>query len=148
MYMVWVWLAVCVIAVVVELATPQLVSIWFAVGAFVCMWLSFIPGLPWWGQLLIFAVLSCASLFLLRPLLQHYLTKRKSATNVDSLVGMQVRMLTEANFDNLGSARIGDVVWSIKSNSSAVLPAGSIVEIVAVEGNKLIAKLSVADETL
>ena len=141
MYMIWVWLAICVAAVIIELATPQLVSIWFGVGSFVCMWLAFIPEFPWWAQVLVFAVVSCAALFGLRPLFRRYLDKRRSATNVDSLIGKHVRMLSEANFDNLGSAKIGDVVWSIKSDSDAVLPLGAIVEVVSVDGNKLLARL-------
>ena len=139
MYMVWVWLGICVAAIVIELITPQLVSIWFGVGAFVCMWLAFIKGFPWWGQLLVFAGLSTAALFAFRPLCRRYLDRRKAATNVDSLIGKDVRMLSEADFDSLGSARIGDVVWSIKAQDDCTLPKGSIVTIVAVEGNKLVA---------
>ena len=148
MYMIWVWLAICVASVVVELVTPQVVSIWFAAGAFVCMWLAFIPGLPWWAQIIIFAVLSVVALFALRPVCRRYLDRRKTATNVDSLIGKQVRMLSEANFDVLGSAKIGDVVWSVKGKDDAVLPQGAIVTVEAVEGNKLVAALVSEGETI
>ena len=39
-----VWAAITVASVVVEVMTPQLVSIWFAIAAAVCIGLSFIPG--------------------------------------------------------------------------------------------------------
>ena len=45
--MVWIWLAVTVIAIVVEIITPELVSLWFAIGGIVGIAFSFIPGLPW-----------------------------------------------------------------------------------------------------
>jgi len=45
--MVWIWLAVTVIAIVVEIITPELVSLWFAIGGIVGIAFSFIPGLPY-----------------------------------------------------------------------------------------------------
>lgn len=49
-------------------------------------------------------------------------------------------MITQADFDNLGTAKIGDVVWSVKSENQSSLLADEIVRIVAVDGNKLIAR--------
>lgn len=140
--MVWIWLAVTVIAVLVELATPQLVSIWFAAAGVVGIIFSFIPGLPWWGEVIIVAAVSVALLFTLRPFLKKkfMLSKINRDTNLDRLIGLRVRMLSQADFDSLGLAKVGDVVWSIKSCDGSDLPADEIVEIVSIDGNKLIAK--------
>ncbi len=138
--MVWIWLAVTVIAIVVEIITPELVSLWFAIGGIVGIAFSFIPGLPWWGEIIIFAVLSMILLLSLRPVLSKYLKRKSLATNVDRLIGQDIRMITQADFDNLGSAKIGDVVWSVKSENQSSLLADEIVRIVAVDGNKLIAR--------
>lgn len=138
--MVWIWLAIAVGALVVEISTPQFVSIWFSLSGMICLALSFIPGLSWWAQIIIFAVLSCALLFALRPICRKYLIKKEVPTNADSLIGREVRMITEANFDQLGQAKVGDVVWSVKAqDENDVLPQGEIVIIVAIDGNKLIA---------
>ena len=64
-------------------------------------------------------------------------------TNLDLIVGMYVRMIKQADFDNLGEAKIGDVIWSIKSKDGDVLQENEIVKIVAIEGNKLIAEKQV-----
>ena len=138
--MVWIWLAVTVIAIVVEIITPELVSLWFAIGGIVGIAFSFIPGLPWWGEIIIFAVLSMILLRSLRPVLSKYLKRKSLATNVDRLIGQDIRMITQADFDNLGTAKIGDVVWSVKSENQSSLLADEIVRIVAVDGNKLIAR--------
>ena len=138
--MVWIWLAVTVIAIVVEIITPELVSLWFAIGGIVGIAFSFIPGLPWWGEIIIFAVLSMILLLSLRPVLSKYLKRKSLATNVDRLIGQDIRMITQADFDNLGTAKIGDVVWSVKSENQSSLLADEIVRIVAVVGNKLIAR--------
>ena len=138
--MVWIWLAVTVIAIVVEIITPELVSLWFAIGGIVGIAFSFIPGLPWWGEIIIFAVLSMILLLSLRPVLSKYLKRKSLATNVDRLIGQDIRMITQADFDNLGTAKIGDVVWSVKSENQSSLLADEMVRIVAVDGNKLIAR--------
>ena len=138
--MVAVWTAITIAAVVIEVVTPQLVSIWFAIAGAVCIGLAFVPGLPFWANIIIFAVLSVILLFTLRPTLSKLLKKDKDLkTNVDSLVGLKVRMIKESNFDELGQAKVGDVVWSVKSRDGETLAEGKIVEVVEVDGNKLIA---------
>jgi len=138
--MVWIWLAVFAVALIVELATPQFLSLWFAIAAILCLGLSFIPGLPWWGQVLIFVGASAILLVALRPVCKKYLNRRQTATNADSLIGREVRMIKEANFDQLGQAKVGDVVWSIKAKDDIPLPVGDIVTIIAIDGNKLVAE--------
>ena len=135
------WLAVTIIAVLIELATPQLISIWFAAAGVIGIIFSFIPGLPWWGEFIIFAAVTTICIFALRPFIKKRLKSNKLKTNIDRLIGQKVRMLSQADFDNLGTAKLGDVVWSVKSQDDTVLPVDGIVEIVSIDGNKLIVKL-------
>ncbi len=138
--MVAVWTAITVAAVLIEVFTPQLVSIWFAIAGGVCIGLAFVPGLPFWANIIIFAVLSIILLLTLRPTLTKLVKKNKDLkTNVDSLVGLKVRMIKSATFDELGQAKVGDVVWSVKAKDDIELAEGEIVEVVEVDGNKLIA---------
>ena len=140
--MVWIWLAVTVIAALIELATPQLISIWFAAAGVVGIIFSFIPGLPWWGEVIIFAAVAIVLIFTLRPFIKKRLKSNKLKTNIDRIVGQKVRMLSQADFDNLGTARLGDIVWSVKpEDENTVLHVDEIVEIVSIDGNKLIVKL-------
>lgn len=146
--MVSIWTVITVAAVVVEVVTPQLVSIWFAIAAAICIGLAFVPGLPFWATIIIFAVLSVILLFALRPTLTKLMKKNKELkTNIDSLIGKRVRMIATCDFDDLGQAKVGDVVWSVKSQNGETLNEGDIVEIVDVDGNKLIAIPSALEET-
>ena len=137
--MVWIWLGVTILAIVVELLTPELVSLWFAIGGIVGIAFSFIPGLPWWGEIIIFAIVSLVLLLTLRPVLKKYLKNKNLKTNTDRLVGQEVRVLTQADFDTLGTVKIGDVIWNVKSSDGTALLADEIVKIVEIDGNKLIA---------
>lgn len=137
----WVWLAVFVGALVLEFVTYEFVSIWFAASALLSIGPSFIPGFPWWGQVVLFAVMAGVLLLSLRKICMRYFLKAKAnRTNSDAIIGKEVRMITEASFDCLGSAKVGDVVWSIKSEDGTTLAVDEIVEVTAIEGNKLIAK--------
>ncbi len=142
-FMVWIWLAVIVISLIIELSTVQLVSIWFTLAGAISLGLSFIPGFVWWAQILVFVALSSILFFTFRPFLLKWQAKhqtREMDTNLDLIIGMYVRVLKQADFDNLGEAKIGDVIWSIKSKDGATLSENEIVKIVAIEGNKLIAE--------
>ncbi len=142
-FMTWIWLAVIVMALIIELSTTQLVSFWFAIAGAISLGLSFIPSFPWWAQILVFSAISVASFFAFRPLVMKWQLKHQGKdtdTNLDLIIGMYVRLIKTADFDNLGEAKIGDVVWSVKPNGNFILEAGEIVKIVAIEGNKLIAE--------
>ncbi len=79
-----IWLAIMVAAVVIEAITVDLISVWFVVGAFVSMLISFIPNVPWWVQIVIFAVVSGATLVLLRPFAKRFMDRDLVKTNVDT----------------------------------------------------------------
>ena len=49
-----VWLGMFVLSLILEASTEALVSIWFAAGALVSLGCSFIPGLPYRGEVIVF----------------------------------------------------------------------------------------------
>lgn len=140
-YMRWIWLGVIVLSAIGEVASMGLTSIWFTIGGIVALILSLFPGVPLWIEIVVFVILSLVLLLSLRGLTKKFLlANAKAKTNTDLLVGTCTRVLTQADFDNLGSVEINGVVWSIKSQDCQVLPKDSVVEIVEVQGNKLIVK--------
>ena len=75
-YMWIIWLVIFVLALLIEAIGPEIVSIWFAGGALVSLIISFIPGVDWWVQLIVFAVVSAALLVFIRPFLAKALKTR------------------------------------------------------------------------
>ena len=74
-----VWLVICIASVVLEAASPQLTSIWFALGGLAALITSFIKPDLWWLQLLIFVIVSAAALAATRPLAKKLLSKKSGA---------------------------------------------------------------------
>ena len=82
-----VWLGMFVLSLILEASTEALVSIWFAAGALVSLGCSFIPGLPYWGEVIIFFAISLIAFFAIRPFLTRFQRRKRTPTNVDALIG-------------------------------------------------------------
>lgn len=133
----WIWVAVIVIAVVLEIITVDFISIWFAFGALVALILSFFPT-EFWLQALVCVSVSFVLLIFLRKICLKLLKGKEVATNADSLVGKTLKVLTAITEDEYGSAKWGDVVWTIKGKDGFTANVGEYVTVVEISGNKLI----------
>ena len=136
-----VWLSVFAIAVIVEASGPNLVSIWFAIGSLVSLIISFIPGVAWWVQVIVFMVISTVSFIALRPIFKRLMKYNRFDTNIDSYAGKKGYVVEEITLLNPGSVKIGDVKWSaIPLDEKDKFNINEVVEVVAINGNKLIVK--------
>ena len=134
-----IWLVVFIIAFVAEAASVALVSVWFAAGALVCLGLSFIPGLPYWAQIIIFLAVSLIAFLAIRPFISKIMKKRISKSNVDSLIG--TKAIVEQPLDSLhwGAVKLNGVTWTaIPAHEQDKFVADEVVRVAAIEGNKLL----------
>ncbi len=140
-YMLWIWLAVIILAGILEAGTMQLVSIWFIGGGFVALIVAMLGG-PLWLQLILFSLCSVVLLAFARSILKDKLQVGKNKTNADSLVGKIC--IVDEPIDNIrfeGSIRINGLVWTARSaNDSVTIKKGERVEVTDIQGVKLIVK--------
>ena len=140
-YMWIIWLSAFVIFLIIEAVGTDLVTVWFALGALVATIVSFIPNVPWWVEVIVFTVISVACLLALRPLARKYMRGKIVQSNADSLIGRKGMLLEDIGPLKRGTVQLGDVKWTalgIEDNTK--IPANTIVEIVAISGNKLIVR--------
>ncbi len=139
--MVYVWIGVIVAAIVLEMLTDQLIAVWFMPSAIICSILALcnVP-LPW--QLLVFLVVSAAGIILSRTVLKKYFCFKKTATNVEAVVGEKCVVLERIdNYAGCGQAKVHGQIWSARSiDDEECFEEGEILRVVAVEGVKLICK--------
>lgn len=136
-----IWLVIFVSMLVVESLGPTLVSIWFALGALIALIISFIPGVAWWIELIVFVVVSATALLALRPVFKHLLKRNIFKSNVDSMQGKRGYVSEDITYLVPGAVKLGDVKWSaVPQDKNTVYSKGEVVEVVAVNGNKLIVK--------
>ena len=133
-----IWLVAVIVFAVVEIATIQLVAIWFSVGA-VCGMLACSLGAPEWVQLLVFGVVSLILLLLTRPFVKRFLNFKHVRTNADRLIG-RIAIVTQSvcNLESRGAVIISGLTWTARSEDGTDIEEGEKVIIKAIEGSKLI----------
>lgn len=133
------WLIILVILVVIELVTMGLTTIWFAGGALAAALIS-IPGTPLALQVLIFLIVSGLLLYFTRPVAVKYFNRDRIRTNVESMIGRQAIVISEINnLEGIGQVNTGGMEWSARSSyHNIVLPVGTVVTVLGVDGVKLI----------
>ena len=136
-YMLWIWLAVVVSAIILEAATQDFVSIWFSIGALVCLCLCAI--LPWWAEFIVFSVISSLTLILTRPLVKKMMSRSVRYTNVDEAIGKRVKVIKEISKYESGEVKINGIIYTaiLLEESEKTIEVDTIVEIVAFKGNKV-----------
>jgi len=139
-YMWIIWLSLFVIMLIVEASTTELVSVFFALGALVAMIISFIPNVEWWVQLIVFVVVSGATLAALRPLVKKFFNKEKRSTNVDEMIGKKLTVL-DVNNDGYPEVKFNGLLWRIEGvEEEEKFEVNQKVEIVTIKGNKLVVR--------
>lgn len=133
----WLWLGGVVLFGAVEAATAGLVSIWFAAGAvagLIAAWLG--AGVA--AQVVLFAVVSAAALAVTRPLVRRYAAGKAVPTNLDRVLGDTGRVTeTIDNARSAGAVYVDGKTWTARSDDGAVIPQGTTVKILRMEGVKL-----------
>lgn len=137
----YVWLALLIIFVIVECATVELVSIWFAGGALVSMFLA-MADVPDVWQVVVFFIISLLLLFITRPIAMKHINTRKTKTNYESVIGTVVKITeTVNNFNQTGAAFADGKEWTVRTaEDGIIMEQGDAAVVVAVEGVKLIVK--------
>ena len=132
------WLIAMVLFGVLEAVTVGLTSIWFALGALGAL-AAAAASAPVIVQIVVFLGVSFLTLLLVRPLAQRFVNDRKVATNADRVIGREA-VVTE-DIDNIqgkGRVSISGADWTAKTEDDRPIPAGSKVQVLRIEGGKVI----------
>ena len=136
-WMTLVWFGLLVVFLILEGATAAMVSVWFAGGALAAMVTTLLTD-EVWLQILAFFAVSAVLLALLRPFARRLTATKKTATNVDSVIGKTGVVLEE--IDNLapaGQVKLDAMTWTARSTAGEKISAGAVVKVDRVEGVKL-----------
>ncbi len=137
----WMWVAVIIIAIIVEILTDQLLSIWFVPGAIVSVVLDFF-SVDIIIQVLVFLVISVVGIVVARLFLKKFKCPGDSKTNINAIIGERC-VVTERidNYAGCGQARVNGQIWSARgAYENDCFEVGEVLDIVAIEGVKLICK--------
>ena len=138
--MIWLWLGAAVVFGIVEALTAGLVSIWFVAGAAAAL-IGALLGAGLGLQVALFVVVSAAALAATRPLVRRYTAGKAVPTNLDRVLGDSGKVTeTIDNENSAGAVYVDGKTWTARSADGSVIPAGTVVEILRMEGVKLFVK--------
>lgn len=132
-----IWIVVFAAALIWEIVSLGLTSIWFCGGAVVAAIVAYLGVNPY-IQIVLFIVTSTILLLLCRPIAKKKMIGQGAPTNLDRNIGRKVKVLETVDAsEGTGLVKIGDVEWRAVSESGKVLQKDSFAEIVNIEGTKV-----------
>lgn len=137
--MIPIWLGITIVAVIIEILTTDLVSIWFAAGGIVSL-IAYLLGANQTTQLILFVIVSIFTIIIVRPIAKKYLRTNIEKTNVDRVIGKHGLVTKTITADNKGEVKVMSTLWSATSLDNTVINAGDYCEIIAIEGVHLVVK--------
>ncbi len=137
--MIFVWLGITIVFAVLEAATAQLTTIWFAIGSVAALILAICGVESITVQCVVFAAVSLVTLIATRPFVKKLLHKHVQPTNADRYIGETGVTLAEINnVQGTGEVKVQGNVWTARTENDAVIPAGANVRVLRIEGVKVI----------
>lgn len=140
----WNWYLTGLVLIILELLMPGVWIIWIGLGALVTGIITQIfGGFAWQAQFLLFAVLSCVSLYLgKRWFMKKGPTDPVKLNQRLSQYLDRVVTLHHPIVDGRGKIQLDDTLWSVKGPDT---PAGKKVRIVGAEGVYLVVRPEAED---
>lgn len=134
------WIALGVVFFIIEIATSQIVTIWFAIGAIGAIFAN-VLNCSTIVQVIVFSVLALITLLVARPYLKKFTQTKVQPTNADMYIGAKAIVTEEIdNTKGTGQVKVKGAVWSAKSNDEEIILKDSVVIVDSISGVKLIVK--------
>lgn len=133
------WFGIIIFGAILEALTLDLTSIWFSLAALIAFILG-ILGVNIVVQLIVFIVISIGLLLSVRPLAQNYFRTNVVSTNSDRLIGKTAICTKSILKGGRGEVKVNSQVWTAISQDDSDILENDSVEILAIEGVKLIVK--------
>lgn len=132
-----VWLITFFALLLIEFITVGLVCLWFAVGAFFALAVSFFTE-SIMVQSIVFVVISVVALIITRPLIKKFKVVNIEPTNLDRVIGKDALVTIDITPSKYGEVDVLGTIWTAASKER--LEVGTKVVVEKIEGSKLIVK--------
>lgn len=131
------WTIVALVCLVLELSSGDFYVTCFAIGAAVTA-IAALTGIPFWLQVIIFAIASVVSIWLIRPALLKWLHKpnEERLSNADALIGRSGEVVEAIPAEGYGCVRIDGDYWKACTADATAIDEGIRVRVV--ERNSII----------
>lgn len=128
------WLIIAVICLILELSSGDFFVTCFAIGG-LCALVSSLFGVPFWVQVVVFAICSVLSIWLIRPKLLKSLhaSGEDRPSNADALLGREGTVVEPIVQNGSGYVKIDGDVWKAVTQDGSPVAKGDQVRVVSME---------------
>lgn len=132
-----VWIAIGIVALVIEMSTAALVSIWFVPAAVLtCLFSLVVESI--FAQIVVFVILSAIAMVISRKVYKKYIKKDKDEIGADSKMMGKIVKVVEDTDANSGQVLVGDIYWKARSENGEIILKDEQAKIVSVDGTTLV----------
>ena len=128
------WLVLFIVLALFELATVNLVSIWFSLGALITTFVSLVTD-NLMIHLAVFTISSILLLLLTKPFVKKMKKREGVPTNLDMVIGKTGVVTEKIEKDGIGEVKVLGKKWSAYSDKE--IEENSKVKILSINGVKL-----------
>lgn len=134
------WLILAGILIIMEIFTEGFLICWFGIGALAAMVTSFFAPTNYILQIVTFTIVSIILVFCTRKFAKK-VAPADVPSNVYTILGKKAIVTTEIdNITGKGQIKVDGDLWSAKSESGEKIPVDSSVEILRIDGVKVVVK--------
>ena len=136
---VFIWLAVIILTIIIEIITVGLTAIWLTGGGIAALVVCLLGG-HWGLQLAVFFVVTFILIYFTRPWALKYIESRKTATNYEEVIGKTVRIIEDVdNVKETGKAIYNGMECTARAKvDTETFSMDEQARVVGVQGVKLI----------
>ncbi len=135
------WLIAIIVFLVMEVATINLISIWFAIGSLVAL-IASLFGVNPYIQIVLFIVVSLISIIIFLVFIKpkwNRKIKLSEKTNADRILQQEAVVIQRINpLANTGQIRVKGQIWSASTKNDQVIETDTLVRVVEIKGVKAI----------
>lgn len=137
--MIPIWLGITIVAIIIEVITIDLVSVWFAAGSIIAL-IACLLGVGQSIQIALFIIVTVITAVIVRPIAKKYMRGNIERTNYDRVIGKHGLITKTITADNKGEVKVMSTLWLASSIDNTTIYEGDYCEILAVEGAHLVVK--------
>ena len=142
-----IWLLVAAFSFIAEIITVGFLVFWLGIGALFAMLISFVTD-SLLIQVLVWVISSTILIFLTKPLVSKYFKAKDVPSNVYTILGKKAIVTEEINNAiSKGQIKVDSDIWSARSDNDQIIPKGAQVEILKIDGVKVIVKSNLLIES-
>ena len=132
------WLIAAGVFFIIEIATVGFLIFWLGIGALLAMVVSLITD-NLIIQTIVFVISSCILIPLTKPLADKFTGGKKVLTNSYSLLNKRGIVIKDINpIQGTGQVKVNGEVWSAKTENDVTIKEGTEIEVVKIDGVKLV----------